>query len=120
MKFTIKELFLRIASFSIFSLMLFSFNPQSVKAEFSNLVPCKDSPAFQKRLTTEVKKLENRLKFYTPESKESNFLIQEIEHTKLTSINKGRETSLFQSFLMFVHMCIFSIFLSHFTFPHIK
>lgn len=82
MKFNFKRFSLRFLSFFMLSFMLFNFNPQIVKAEFNNLVACKDSPAFQKRLTAEVKKLENRLKLYTPESKEAKFLIQEVEHTK--------------------------------------
>jgi photosystem I subunit 3 len=82
MKFDLKSMFSRILSFSILSLILFNVNPQSANAEFTNLTLCKDSPAFQKRLNAEVKKLENRLKFYTPESKEAKFLISEVEHTK--------------------------------------
>jgi len=94
MQFKIKEFFLRIISLSFLSVLFFGTNPQIVKAEFSNLVPCKESPAFQKRLTAEVKKLENRLKFYTPESKESKFLIQEIEHTKSRFERYGNSTLL--------------------------
>ena len=82
MKFDIKSLFLRILSFSFLSVILFNSNPELAHAEFNNLTPCKDSPAFKKRLNAEVKKLENRLKFYTPESKEAKFLISEVEHTK--------------------------------------
>ena len=82
MKFSLKTLFSRVVSFSFLSLVFFNFNPMIAKADFANLVPCKESPAFQKRLTAEVKKLENRLKFYTPDSKEAKFLIQEVEHTK--------------------------------------
>jgi photosystem I subunit 3 len=51
-------------------------------AEFTSLTPCKDSPAFQKRLNSSVRKLENRLKLYTPESQEAKFLLKEIEATK--------------------------------------
>ena len=58
------------------------FNNQVANADFSNLTPCKDSPAFQKRLTSSVKKLENRLKLYTPESKEAGYLTSEINATK--------------------------------------
>ena len=82
MKFDFKSFFARLFSFSLVSLILFNVNPQLAHAEFANLTPCKESPAFQKRLTAEVKKLENRLKFYTPESKEAKFLISEVEHTK--------------------------------------
>jgi photosystem I subunit 3 len=74
--------------------MLLNLHPQMAKAEFSNLVPCKDSPAFQKRLTAEVKKLENRLKFYTPESKEAKFLVQEVEHTKARFARYGNSNLL--------------------------
>jgi photosystem I subunit 3 len=82
MKFDFKSFFARLFSFSLVSLILFNVNPQLAHADFANLTPCKESPAFQKRLTAEVKKLENRLKFYTPESKEAKFLISEVEHTK--------------------------------------
>jgi hypothetical protein len=53
----------------------FSSNIQSANAAFDNLTLCKESPAFEKRLNSSVKKLENRLKLYTPESKEANFLV---------------------------------------------
>jgi photosystem I subunit 3 len=82
MKFDFKIIYSRIVSFFLLSLMFFNFNPQLANADFNNLTPCKESPAFQKRLNTEVKKLEKRLKFYTPESKETKFLVSEIEHTK--------------------------------------
>jgi photosystem I subunit 3 len=82
MIFKIKSLLLRLLTVSFLSVNLFTFNIDSAKADFNLLTPCKESPAFNKRLTSEVKKLENRLKFYTPESKEAKFLIQEIEHTK--------------------------------------
>jgi photosystem I subunit III len=65
---------------SFFSLTMFNIQPAN--AEFNNLKLCKDSPAFQKRLTSSVKKLENRLKLYTPDSKEAGFLTKEIEQTK--------------------------------------
>lgn len=64
----------------LFSFFFFSNNPSY--ADFSSLIPCKESSAFQKRLTSSVKKLENRLKFYTVNSKESNYIQKEIENTK--------------------------------------
>ena len=82
MMFKIKSLLFRILSFSFLALNIFTFNIDSAKADFNQLTPCGQSAAFDKRLNSEVKKLENRLKFYTPESKEAKFLIQEIEHTK--------------------------------------
>ena len=65
---------------TLFSITFFNIEP--VKAEFNNLTPCKTSPAFEKRLNSSIKKLENRLKLYTPESKEATFLNKEIAATK--------------------------------------
>lgn len=64
----------------LFSFIFFSINP--VMAEYTQLTPCKDSTSFQKRLNTSIKKLENRLKLYSPESKESEFLSKEIQSVK--------------------------------------
>lgn len=74
----IKQIFLVITC----SLFLFTSNINEANAAFNTLVPCKESPAFQKRLKSSVRKLENRLKLYTPESKEANFLSKEIIATK--------------------------------------
>ena len=82
MKLSIQSFFAKIFSLGIFSLFLLTSNVSPANAEFANLTPCKDSPAFQKRLASSVKKLENRLKLYTPESKETLFLNKEIENTK--------------------------------------
>ena len=53
-----------IQKFNTFiTLIFFSFvflNVEPAKAEFNNLTPCKESPAFEKRLNSSVKKLENR------------------------------------------------------------
>jgi photosystem I subunit 3 len=82
MKFNLKSSF--TAFFSVIFLSCFVFNTKIpvANADFNMLTLCKDSPAFQKRLVTSVKKLQNRLKYYTPESKEANFLVKEIESTK--------------------------------------
>jgi photosystem I subunit 3 len=69
-------------SFSLFLITSSNLNLKPAFAEFDNLILCKNSVQFQKKLNSEVKKLENRLKLYTPESKEAKFLIREIEHTK--------------------------------------
>ena len=66
----------------ICSLFLFTSLAPEANANFNALVPCKESPAFQKRLKSSVKKLENRLKLYTAETKEAKFLEKEIEATK--------------------------------------
>jgi photosystem I subunit 3 len=82
MRVNFQPLISKILSFALFTFSLFLFTNEAAHAEFANLVPCKESPAFEKRLNSEVKKLENRLKFYTPESKEAKFLIHEVETTK--------------------------------------
>jgi photosystem I subunit 3 len=83
MKDKFLNIFGKFKVFSTLSVLLFTFfTIEPVKADFNNLVPCKESPAFQKRLTSSVKKLENRLKLYTPESKEAGFLNSEINATK--------------------------------------
>ena len=82
MKLNVKSIFSKIAIFTIFSIGLFSMEPKQANADFAALTPCKESAPFKKRLATSVKKLETRLKLYTPESKESKFLVKEIEQTK--------------------------------------
>jgi photosystem I subunit 3 len=76
------KFFSKIFANCIFTIFFLTVGLNSANAEFNNLIPCKDSPAFQKRLNTSVKKLENRLKLYTPESKEFNFLTKEINSSK--------------------------------------
>ena len=82
MKLNVTSVFSKIAIFTIFSIGLFSMEPKQANATFDALTPCKESAPFKKRLASSVKKLETRLKLYTPESKESTFLIKEIEQTK--------------------------------------
>jgi photosystem I subunit 3 len=82
MRVNFQPLISRIFSFLIFTLSFLVFTNQQANADFNNLISCKESPAFDKRLNAEVKKLENRLKLYTPESKEAKFLIHEVEATK--------------------------------------
>jgi photosystem I subunit 3 len=48
----------------------------------ANLIPCKDSPVFSKRLEASIKKLETRIKKYEPNSPPSLALEQQIERTK--------------------------------------
>ena len=83
MKFNLQNLFSKIFLVAIFSFTCLNIELKPANAEFTNLTPCKDSKAFQKRLTTSVKKLENRLKLYTSDSKEADFLLKEIESTKI-------------------------------------
>ena len=82
MNLNFKSFISKIVSPLIFCVAIFSTNLSPAHAEFNNLTPCKESPAFQKRLNSSVKKLENRLKLYTPESNEAKFLEKEIAATK--------------------------------------
>ena len=82
MKLNMKTLVSRFLALSIFSLCLVNIDIKPANAAFQNLTPCKTSPAFAKRLKSSLKKLDNRLKLYTPESKEALFLQKEIEATK--------------------------------------
>lgn len=81
----------KILSLTVF---MFSLNTLAVNADYKNLVNCKESPAFEKRLKSEIKKLENRLKFYTPESKEAKVLIHEIDATKARFTRYGNSNLL--------------------------
>jgi photosystem I subunit 3 len=82
MKLNIKALVSKFFCLAIIPMFIFSGDVKPANAALANLTPCKESPAFQKRLKTSVKKLENRLKLYTPESKEALFLNKEIDATK--------------------------------------
>ena len=82
MKLNFRNLFSTIITITLLSFTNLTGKLESANAVFDNLTPCKDSTAFQKRLTTSVKKLENRLKLYTPNSKEADFLLKEIDSTK--------------------------------------
>jgi len=82
MKLSIRSIVSKFVVFTFLSICTLNVEPQPVNAAFNNLTPCKDSVAFKKRQTTAIKKLENRLKLYTPETKEAKFLEKEIEATK--------------------------------------
>jgi photosystem I subunit 3 len=82
MKLTLKAILSTFFSGFLISCFVLATDISIAKADFNALTPCKESTSFQKRLTTSVKKLENRLKLYTPESKEAQFLTKEIEATK--------------------------------------
>jgi photosystem I subunit 3 len=78
--------YLKILSRSItFFLLIFAVNeikPVSAETNFSNLVYCKDSPSFQKRMATATKKIETRLSLYQKNTKEYNALVKKLESTK--------------------------------------
>ena len=65
-----------------FVLVLNFFNAQPVRAEIGGLTKCSESPAFNKRLKTSVKKLEQRMAKYEKDSPSSLALKQQIERTQ--------------------------------------
>ena len=65
----------------IFLTFLF-FMPIQASADIGGLIKCNDSPAFQKRLNTSVKKLEQRISKYEIDSPQALALNQQIERTK--------------------------------------
>jgi len=56
--------------------------PIQASADIGGLTKCSESPAFQKRLTTSVKKLEQRVSKYEVDSPPALALTQQIERTK--------------------------------------
>lgn len=66
----------------------------SVNADFKQLELCKESKIFEKRLNSSIKKTENRLKFYIPNSDEFKSLTNEISRTN-TRFNQYKEKNLF-------------------------
>jgi photosystem I subunit 3 len=94
MKFNFQSFVSKIICLTIFSLFFINTEVKVADANFSNLVACKESPAFQKRLNSSIKKLENRLKLYSPETKEAKFLINEISATKARFERYGNSTLL--------------------------
>ena len=66
----------------ILPIVLFSLSTQYVNADVAGLVPCKDSPAFNKRLTTTVKRLEARLSKYEPSTPPALSIQNQIDQTQ--------------------------------------
>jgi len=64
--------------------------PSIASADIGGLTQCDKSPAFQKRLKSSVKKLEGRLKTYTPGSAPALALEQQIQRTKNRFDKYGR------------------------------
>ncbi len=64
------------------SLVLVAFAPHEAFAEIGGLKKCSESPAFTKRLTASVKKLEQRISQYETNSPPALALQQQIDRTK--------------------------------------
>lgn len=66
------------------------FIPNPAVAEIGGLTKCSDSPAFNKRLTASVKKLEQRKALYQIETPQALALQQQIDQTKARFDKYGR------------------------------
>jgi len=71
-------------------LALFAFTPNQASADIGGLTKCSESPAFNKRLNTSVKKLEQRLSTYEADTPPALALKQQIERTKARFDKYGR------------------------------
>lgn len=75
-----------IKKFLVISLLALSclfLSVLDVRADIAGLVPCKDSPAFAKRLENSVQRLDGRLSKYDPDTPPALALKTQIEKTKL-------------------------------------
>ena len=70
--------------------ILLAFTPDQAIADIGGLTKCSDSPAFNKRLTTSVKKLDQRMKQYEADSPPALALKQQIERTEARFDKYGR------------------------------
>lgn len=70
--------------------VLLTFSPNSALADIGGLTKCSESPAFNKRLTTSVKKLEQRKALYEAETPQALALQQQIDQTKQRFDKYGR------------------------------
>lgn len=62
--------------------LLVAFTPNLALADIGGLIKCSDSPAFNKRLTTSVKKLEQRMNQYEADSPPALALKQQIDRAQ--------------------------------------
>ena len=71
-------------------LVLLAFAPNKAFAEIGGLTKCSESTAFEKRLNTSVKKLEQRVSKYEADSPPALALKQQIERTQARFDKYGR------------------------------
>lgn len=70
--------------------LLIAFIPEQVLADIGGLTKCSESPAFEKRQKTSVKKLEQRMALYTADSPPALALQQQIDRTNARFDKYGR------------------------------
>lgn len=78
----------------LFITCLALFNPSYALADIGGLTKCSESPAFNKRLTTSVKKLEQRRSQYEKNSPSDLALKQQIDRTQARFDKYGRSNLL--------------------------
>ena len=71
-------------------LSLLVFTPDQAVADIGGLTKCSESPAFNKRLNSSVKKLDQRMQQYEADSPPALALKQQIERTKARFDKYGR------------------------------
>nr|YP_010728571.1 photosystem I subunit III [Phymatolithon calcareum]WEA76819.1 photosystem I subunit III [Phymatolithon calcareum] len=87
----IGEFTLKKTSFLLFLVLsILFFHPSFSYADVSGLQPCKDSPAFTKRLQNSVKKLEARLSKYEPSTPPFLAIQKQIDKTKMRFDRYGK------------------------------
>ena len=67
---------------NLFFVILITFTPDQALADIGGLTKCSESPAFNKRLKTSIKKVELRMNQYEAESPPALALQQQIDRTK--------------------------------------
>ena len=72
----------RLNLITLIFIFLCIFNPKLALADIGGLTKCSESPAFQKRLKANVKKLEQRLSKYETNSPSALALQQQIDLTQ--------------------------------------
>jgi len=75
---------------SLLFLALLTFTPSVALADIGGLTKCSDSPAFNKRLASTVKRLEQRLSQYEADSPPALALKQQIDRTEARFDKYGR------------------------------
>ena len=80
----------KLSCLSFLVCVLLLFNPLFSLADVAGLQPCKDSPAFAKRLTNSVKKLEVRLAKYEESTPPFLAIQKQIDKTKKRFDNYGK------------------------------
>ena len=75
---------------TLLCIALLALAPTEALADIGGLKKCSDSPAFNKRLKSSVKKLQQRMKQYEPDSPPALALQQQIERTQARFDKYGR------------------------------